>query len=168
MIYCVCSVSECEVTQSCPTLCDPWTVAHQAPLSVEFFRQEYWSGCHFLFQGIFLTQKLNPGLLHCRQTLTNWATRETLFILYHLGEGGHRGWDGWMASLTQWTWVWINSRRQWRAGKPGSLQPVRSQRVRHDLTTEQQQHLFRSPRFQWWQNHQKDFYLLVLNLFWIN
>ena len=47
----------------------PWTVAYQAPPSMGFPRQEYWSGCHFLFQGIFLTQGSNPGLPHCRQTL---------------------------------------------------------------------------------------------------
>ena len=41
----------------------PWTVAHQAPLSMEFSRQECWSGCHFLLQGIFPTQGLNPFLL---------------------------------------------------------------------------------------------------------
>ena len=35
------------VAQSCPTLCNPWTVAHQAPLSVEFVRQEYYSGLPF-------------------------------------------------------------------------------------------------------------------------
>ena len=34
-------------TQSCPTLCDPWTVAHQTPLPLEFSRQEYWSGVPF-------------------------------------------------------------------------------------------------------------------------
>ena len=34
------------------------------------------------------------------------------------GEEGNRGWDGWMASLTQWTWPWANSRRQWETGKP--------------------------------------------------
>ena len=34
----------CVSTQSCPTLCNPWTVAHQAPLSMEFSRQEYWIG----------------------------------------------------------------------------------------------------------------------------
>ena len=39
----------------------------QAPLSIEFSRQEYWSGCHSLLQGIFPTQELNLGLLHCRQ-----------------------------------------------------------------------------------------------------
>jgi len=42
----------------------PWTVAHQAPLSMGFSRQEYWMGCHFLLQGIFLTQRANPCLLH--------------------------------------------------------------------------------------------------------
>ena len=49
-----------------------WTAAHHAPLSLGFFRQEYWSGCHFLLQGIFLTQGLNPYLLclmYCRQIL---------------------------------------------------------------------------------------------------
>ena len=39
-------------------------------------------------------------------------------------EEGNRGWDGWMASLTQKTWVWANSGRQWRTGKPGVLQSM--------------------------------------------
>ena len=50
-----------------------WTVAHQAPLSMGFFRQEYWSGLPFPPPGIFLTQRLNPSLpqlLHCRQILS--------------------------------------------------------------------------------------------------
>ena len=54
----------------------PWTVVHQAPLSMEFSRQEYWSGLPFLLQGTFLTQGSNPGLPHCRQ------------ILYHLSHQG--------------------------------------------------------------------------------
>ena len=49
------------------------------------------------------------------------------------GEGDNRGWDGWMASLTQWIWVWANARRQWRTGKPGVLQLRGSKRVAHDL-----------------------------------
>ena len=57
------------VAKSCLTFVTPWTVACQAPLSVGFFRQEYWSGLLFLFQGIFLTQESNPGLLHCRQMI---------------------------------------------------------------------------------------------------
>ena len=45
---------------------------------------------------------------------------------------------GWMASLNQWTWVWANSGREGRTGKPGLLQSTGSQRVRQDLATEQQ------------------------------
>ena len=41
------------------------------------------------------------------------------------GEGDNRGWDGWMASLTQWTWVWVSSRSWWWTGKPGVLQSTR-------------------------------------------
>ena len=48
------------------------------------------------------------------------------------GEGDNRGWDGWMASLAQWTWVWANSGRCWRTGKPGMLQSMGSQKVGHD------------------------------------
>jgi len=55
------------------------------------------------------------------------------------GEGDERGWDGWMASPTQWTWVWANSGRWWRTGKLGMLQSMGSQRVRHNLATGQQQ-----------------------------
>ena len=53
------------VTQSCLTLCNLWTVAYQAPLSLEFSRQEYWSGLSCPSPGMFLTQGLNLGLLHC-------------------------------------------------------------------------------------------------------
>ena len=52
------------------------------------------------------------------------------------GKRGHRGWDGWMASPTQWTWVWINSESWWWPGRPGVLQSKGLQRVRHDWVTE--------------------------------
>ena len=52
------------------------------------------------------------------------------------GEGDDRGWDGWMASRTRWTWVWVNSGRWWWTGRPGVLQFMGSQRVRHDWATE--------------------------------
>ena len=54
------------------------------------------------------------------------------------GEGDDRGWDGWMASPTQWTWVWVNSGSWWWTGRPGVLRFMGSQRVRNDLVTEQQ------------------------------
>ena len=71
------------------------------------------------------------------------------------GKGDDRGWDGWVASLIQWTWVWASSRRWWRTGRsflvPSTTSPVRSrlsqigmlqsmglQRVGHDWAAEQQ------------------------------
>ena len=52
------------------------------------------------------------------------------------GEGGDREWDGWLASPTRWTWVWLGSRSWWWTGKPGMLQSVGLQRVGHDWVTE--------------------------------
>ena len=52
------------------------------------------------------------------------------------GEGNDRGWDGWMASLTRWTWVWMNSGSWWWTRRPGVLQLMGSQRVGHDRATE--------------------------------
>ena len=52
------------------------------------------------------------------------------------GEGDNRGWDGWLASLTQWTWVWVNSGSWWWTGRPGVLQFMGSQRVGHDWVTD--------------------------------
>ena len=52
------------------------------------------------------------------------------------GEGDDRGWDGWMASPTRWTWVWASSRSWWWTGKPGMLQSMGSQAVGHYWVTE--------------------------------
>ena len=52
------------------------------------------------------------------------------------GEGDDTGWDGWMASLTQWTWVWVSSGSWWWTGKCGVLQFMGSQWVGHDWATE--------------------------------
>ena len=49
-----------------------------------------------------------------------------------VGEGDNRGWDGWMASLTQWTWVWVDSGSWWWTGRSGVLQSMGLQRVRHN------------------------------------
>ena len=52
------------------------------------------------------------------------------------GEGDDRGWDGWMASLTRWTWVWVKSRSWWWTRRLDVLQSMGSQRVGHDRATE--------------------------------
>ena len=58
----------------------PWTIAHQTSLSMEFSRQEYWGGSHFLLQGIFLNQRWNIGLLHCRHILYHLSHQESLYF----------------------------------------------------------------------------------------
>ena len=82
---------ESDVTQLCPTLCDPMgSSLYQAPPSMGFLSKSTGVGCHFLLQGIFLmqgiflTQGSNPGLLQCRQTL------------YHLS---HQGSPQWFAQV---------------------------------------------------------------------
>ena len=52
------------------------------------------------------------------------------------GEGDDRGWDGWIASLTRWTWVWVNSGSWWWTGRPGVVWFMGSPRVRHDWATD--------------------------------
>ena len=56
-------------------------------------------------------------------------------------EGGSRGWDGWMASSTQCTWVWANSGRQWRTEEPGTLPSTGLPRVRHDWVNEHDKYI---------------------------
>ena len=84
-------------------------------------------------------------LATCCEELTHWKRPWYCERLKAGGEGDDRGWDGWMASLTQWTWVWANSGRQWKTRKPDVLQSMGSQRVRHNLVTEQQQQIVIHP-----------------------
>ena len=61
---CLLTLGACSISQSCLTLWDPMDCSCRASLSMGFSRQEYWSGCHFLLQGILPTQGLNPYLLY--------------------------------------------------------------------------------------------------------
>ena len=76
-------------------------------------------------------------------TLATWCEEPThwkrpwCWERLRAGEGDDRGWDGWMLSLTQWTWIWANSAREWKTRKPAMLQFMESQRVWHNLATEQ-------------------------------
>ena len=70
------------------------------------------------------------------EELTHWKRTWSRERLKAGGEGDDRGWDGWMASPTQWTWVWVNSGSWWWTGRPGVLQFMGSQRVGHDWATE--------------------------------
>ena len=70
------------------------------------------------------------------EELTHWKRAWCWEGLKVGEEGDDRGWDGWLASLTQWTWVWVNSGSCWWTGRPGMPQSMGSQRVRQDWTTE--------------------------------
>ena len=81
-------------------------------------------------------------------TLATWCERLThmkrLWCWEGLragGEGDTRGWDGWMASPTQWRWVWVISGSWWWTGRPGVLQSMGSHRVGHNWATER--HIFK-------------------------
>jgi len=77
---------------------------------------------------------------HLIRRMTHWRWPWCWERLKAGGEEDVRGWDGWMASPTQRTWVWTNSKRRWRADKPSMLKFMGLQRVRHDWATEQLKH----------------------------
>ena len=78
-------VKESEVAQSCPTLCGAYTrLLHPW----DFLDKSTGMGCHFLLQGIFPTRRLNPGLLHCRQTLYCLTQQGSRYYTYNVAQKG--------------------------------------------------------------------------------
>ena len=84
---------------------------------------------------IIIFRRLIPRVRN-KARLFTFTTPIYCFIQAPNQEGHNRGWDGWMASPTQWTWVWINSGSWWWTGRPGMLQSMGLQRVGHDWATE--------------------------------
>ena len=107
----------------------PWT----ARRSNQSILKEISPGCSL--EGVMLKLKLSTLATSCEE-LTHWKRLWCWEGLGAGGEGDDRGWDGWMASLTQWTWVWVNSGSWWWIGRPGVLRFMGSQRVGHDWATE--------------------------------
>ena len=110
----------------------PWTAKRSNQSILKEISPEY------SLEGLMLKLKLQYLATWCKE-LTHWKRPWCWERLKAGAEGDDRGWDGWMASLTQWTWVWANSGRWWRAGKPDVLQSIVSQRLRHDWAAESQQ-----------------------------
>ena len=96
-------------------------------------------------------KEISPGFVHWKdwwwswnsstlatscEELTHWKRLWCWEGLGAGGEGDNRGWDGWMASLTRWMWVWVNSGSWWWIGRHGVLWFMGSQRIRHDWATE--------------------------------
>ena len=87
----------------------------------------------YSLEGLMLKVKLLAT--RCEE-LTHWKRPRCWERLKAGGEGHDRGWDGWMAPLTRWTWVWVNSGNWWWTRRPGVLRFMGLQRVGHDLATE--------------------------------
>ena len=90
----------------------------------------------WIFIGRTDAEAETPILWPPRAELTHWKRPWCWEGLGAGGEGDDRRWDGWMASPTQCTWVWVNSGSWWWTGRPGMLQSMGSQRVGHDWATE--------------------------------
>ena len=107
----------------------PWT----ARRSNKSILKEISPGCSL--EGLMLKLKLQ----YFGHLMGRTDSFEKTLILGRLkagGEGDYRGWDDWMASLNQWTWIWVNSGSWWWTGMPDMLQSMESQRVGHDGVTE--------------------------------
>ena len=107
------------------TLESPWTARRSIQSILKEISPEY------SLEGLMLKLKLQYLATWCEE-LTHLKRPWCLEQLKTGGEGDDRGWDGWMASLTQWTWVWASSRSWWWTGKPALLQSMGLQRVEHD------------------------------------
>ena len=109
----------------------PWTVRRSNQSTIKEINPEY------SFDVLMLKLKLQyfGYLIQGEDSLEKtWCSQR----LKAGGEGDDRGCNGWMVSLTQWSWVWTNSGSWWRIGKPDMLQSMETPRFRRDLANEQQ------------------------------
>ena len=135
--------------------CESWTVKKAEHQRIDAF--ELWCWRRLLRvawtarrSNQFILKEISPGcsledwcwnwnsniLATCCEELTHWKRPWCWEGLGAGGEGDDRGWDGWMASPTQWTWVWVNSGSWWWTGRPGVLRFMGWQRVGHAWATE--------------------------------
>ena len=89
----------------------------------------------YSLEGLMLSWNSNTLATSCGE-LTHWKRPWCWEGLGAGGEGDNRGWHGWMASPTQWAWVWVNSGSWWCTGRPGMLWFMGLQRVGHNWVTE--------------------------------
>ena len=135
--------------------CESWTIKKAECRGIDAFELWCWRK---LLRVPWTARRSNQSILkeispgcslerHCwswnSNTLATWCKEMTQFKrpwcwerLRAGREGDDRGWDGWMASPTRWTWVWVNSGSWWWTGMPGMLYSMGSQRVGHDWATE--------------------------------
>ena len=107
----------------------PWTARRSNQSILKEISPEY------LLEGLMLKSSSNTLAIWCKG-LTHWQRPWCWERLRAGGEGDDRGWDGWMASPSQRTWVWVYSGSWWGKGRPLMLWFMGSQRVGHDWATE--------------------------------
>ena len=112
----------------------PWTARRSNQSILKEICPEY------SLEGLMLKLKLQYFVAWCEEELAHRKRPWCWERLKAGEEGANRGWDGWMASLTQRTWVWTSSRIWWWTGRPGVLQFMGSQRVGHDWATKLKGH----------------------------
>ena len=95
-------------------------------------------------EGLMLKWNSNTLATWCKE-LTHWKRPWCWETVKAGGEGDERGWDGWMASPSGWTWVWVGSGGWWWTGNPGMLQSMESQRVGRDSVSQ----LNQSTSYKW-------------------
>ena len=124
--------------------CESWTIKKAERQRIEAFELWCWRRLLESPLGCKQTQPVHPKENQSwnSNTLATWCEKLThlkrpwCWERLNVGvEGDNRGWDDWMASLTQWTY-WVHSGSWWWTGRPGMLQSMGSQRVRHDWVTE--------------------------------
>ena len=130
--------------------CESWTIKKADHQRIDAFELWWWRLSRLLRvpwrSNQFMLKEISPGcsleglmlklkLQYFGHVMQRTDSLEKTWCWERLkagGEGGNRGWDGWMALLTQWTWAWVNSRSWWWTGKPGVLQSMGLQRVGHN------------------------------------
>ena len=113
---------------------EPWCWKRlESPLNCEEIQPVHPKGNQsWIFIGRADTEAEAPILATWCEEVTHWKRPWCWERVKAGGEGDDKGWDGWMASPTRWTWVWASSRSWWWTGKAGVLQSMGSQRVGHN------------------------------------
>ena len=141
--------------------CQSWTIKKAEHLRIDALELWYWRRLlrvpwtarksnqsilmeisrEYSLEGLMLKLKLQY-FGHLMQRTNSFEKTLMLERLKVGGKGDDRRWDDWMASMTHWTWIWVNSLCWWWTGKPGVLQSMGSQRVGYSWVTELNWHLF--------------------------
>ena len=134
---------------------ESWTIKKIGPQGIDAFKLWFWRillrvPCTARRSNQSIMKEISPGISlegmmlklklqyfgHLMLRVDSLEKTLTLVGIRGRRKRGRQRWDGWTASPTQWTWVWVNSGSWWWTGRPGVLRLMGSQRVLHDWVTE--------------------------------